>query len=557
MTQTLETSNPDVAAWHRETLATDLPAPTLVQLFDLLEGAAPKGDRFRRGQLPRFLQVHNHYIVPGRWQPRTTFDEAALQELADDIERRGIINPLKVFVNRSGKFELIAGERRLKAARLAGVGLVPIEVIEGSADDIHEMSIIDNLQREDLKPLEEGEAYQRMFRELNISEAELARRLGKSRGHIQQRRALAAAAPVVREAIESGEINLTLARNIAMGTDNHKLQKKALTALKKRLNTGARTDEKHVREIVGDIVMKNAADKLKELGWNVKDGYVWGGSERPRQWEASEMTAAVNEQRRPPGEPPAPGEPTAEQEYMLQARYHDYYFKERSYAPWLVYSDRETYRATFYSAAEIPDLVMQIRRDLDDLQKRFGEQGWSLSLTEQGHFHVTHPNGRHNSLLNWSACENFLQRIIAGEEGTDKAADHRYQWECQHCHKRHMHPEVKYLKLGYQTVCQSCYDVAVQRTAELRDEIKQEHGMLIVRMDVDLLRRTLKRFHDAGDAISKVRGTSFENHRNRWQRLLKFDADQLREVYLDCLAEDAYTLEREEQAHGKLGGDDE
>lgn len=480
-------------------------------------------------------------------------EEAALQELADDIERRGIINPLKVFVNHSSKFELIAGERRLRAARLAGVGLVPIEVIEGSADDIHEMSIIDNLQREDLKPLEEGEAYQRMFQELKISEAELARRLGKSRGHIQQRRALAAAAPVVREAIENGEINLTLARNIAMGTDNHKLQKQALTRLKKRMSTGARTGEAHVREIVADVVMKNAAAKLKELGWNVLDGYVWGGEERPRQWEGSEMTTAVNEQRRPPGEAPAPGEPTAEQEYMLKARYHDYYFKEGKFTPWLVYSDRETYRATFYSAAEIPDLVLQIGRDFADLQKRFSEQGWSLNLTEGGHFHVAHPNGRHSSLLNWSACESFLQRIIAGEEGTDKHADHRYQWVCQHCQKRFMHPDTPYLKLGYQTVCQGCYDVAIQRTAALRDEIKQEHGMLIVRMDVDLLRRTLKRFHSAGYAIEKIKGKSFENQRNQWQRLQQFDADQLREVYLDCLAEDAFSLEREIRAHGELG----
>lgn len=554
--QQLETRDPNVFAWHQSTQATDLPAPTLGELLELLEEAAPAANDgpFQRGRLPRFLQVHNHYIDPGRWQPRKEFEPEALQELADDIKKRGIINPLKVFINKQQRFELIAGERRLRAARLVDVGLVPIEVIEGTAQQLQEMSVIDNLQRENLKPMEEGEAYQRMFQELGVSEAELARRLGKSRGYIQQRRALATAAPVVREAIENGEINLTLVRNIVMGTDNPKLQKKALTALKKRLNTGARTDEKHVREIVGDIVMKNAADKLKELGWNVKDGYVWGGSERPRQWEANEMTAAVNEQRRPPGEPPAPGEPTSEQAYILQARYHDYYFKEDKYKPWLVYSDRETYQATFYSLEEIPDLTLQIGRDFADLQKRFNEHGWHLNLTEQGHFHVTHPNGRHNSLLNWSACENFLQRIIAGEEGTDKQADHRYQWECQHCHKRFTHPEAKYLKLGYHNLCQGCYDVAVQRTAELREEIKQEHGMLIVRMDADLLRRTLKRFHDAGDSISKVRGNTFENHRNRWLRLQQFDAEQLREVYLDCLAEDAYMLEREKQAYGELTG---
>jgi ParB/RepB/Spo0J family partition protein len=450
-----------------------------------------------------------------------------------------------VFVNGKQQFELIAGERRLRAARLADVGLVPIEVIEGSADDIHEMSIIDNLQREDLKPLEEGEAYQRMFRELNISEAELARRLGKSRGHIQQRRALAAAAPVVREAIENGEINLTLARNIAMGTDNPKLQKKALTALKKRLNTGARTEEKHVREIVQDVVRKDAGDTLKKLGWNVLDGYIWGGNEKPRHWEAAEMTQAAKEQRRPEGEPPAPGELTPEQEYMIQVRYFDYY-KDEKFQPWLVFTDRESYRPEFFSHAEIPDLILDIGREFASLQKLFKSYGYELKINNHGSLIVSHPKGAERNCLSLKGVRDFLEQVEAGKVNPEQRS-HGYQWICQHCLKKfHSLSDESNLWLSRDHVCRTCYDVAMQRIASLREEIKQEHGMLIVRMNTDLLRRLLDRFHGSGatGAIWKVKSKGTEAREAAIQRLQQADEELLREVLLDCLAEDEYERQR-------------
>jgi ParB/RepB/Spo0J family partition protein len=542
MTQHLELSNPDMAEWHKQTQATDLPAPTLGELLDLLEHASKKRDgRYQRGNLPRFLQVHNHYIQPGRWQPRKAFDEAALQELADDVQRRGIINPLKVFVNEKELFELIAGERRLRAARLAGLGLVPIEIVEGTPEEIHEMSIIDNLQREGLSPLEEGEAYQQMFQQLGVSEAELARRVGKSRGHVQQRRALAAAAPQVREALEAGEINLTLARNIAMGTDSQKLQKKALAALKKRLGTGARTEEKHVREIVSDIVRKETQEKLKTLGWIVLDGYIWGGSERPRHWEAAEMTQAVNEQRRPTGDLPAPGELTEEQKHIIKARYFEYY-KDEKFQPWLVFTDRHTYRPAFFSYAEIPDLVLDIGREFAELRQQFEKHGYELLMSEAGSLEAKHPRGHTRHSLSLKDLEAFLADLEAGKIDPAKEAQPQgFQWVCQHCAKRLHSRTSTPQRFGHFQLCQNCYDVAKQRIAELREEIKQEHGMLIVRMDAPLLRRMLFRFHSSttGDAIWNVKGYG-HTAQHQWEKLQQADEEQLREVLLDCLTEDEY-----------------
>lgn len=540
MTQHLELTNPDVRQWHEQAQATDLPAPTLGELLDLLEHASQKRDgRYQRGKLPRFLQVHNHYIQPGRWQPRKAFDEAALQELADDVQRRGIINPLKVFVNEKQLFELIAGERRLRAARLAGLGLVPIEVVEGTPEEIQEMSIIDNLQREDLSPLEEGEAYQQMFQQLGVSEAELARRVGKSRGHVQQRRALAAAAPQVREALEAGDINLTLARNIAMGTDKPKLQKKALTALKKRLGTGARTEEKDVREIVSNIVRQDAQESLKALGWTMLDGYVWGGSEKPRHWEAAEMTQAVNEQRRPTGELPEPGELTEEQKYTIKARYFEYY-KDEKFRPWLVFSDRATYRPVFFSYAEIPDLALDIGREFAELRQQFEKHGYELLMSQAGSLKAKHPRGHTRHSLSLKDLREFLADLEAGKiDPAQEAQPQGYQWTCQHCNKRLHTRTSQPQRFGNYQICQDCYDVAMQRIAELREEIKQEHGMLIVRMDALLLRRMLFRFSGSlnGSAIWQVKAYA---HTARWEHLEQIDEEQLREVLLDCLAEDEY-----------------
>lgn len=119
-------------------------------------------------------------IEPNKNQPRKEFNEDALQELADSIKQFGVIEPL-VVVKRKGYYELIAGERRWRAARLAGLKEVPVVIKDYDDQQIVEIALIENIQREDLNPIEEAHAYERLIQEFNLTRDEVAERVSKSR----------------------------------------------------------------------------------------------------------------------------------------------------------------------------------------------------------------------------------------------------------------------------------------------------------------------------------------------------------------------------------------
>ena len=119
-------------------------------------------------------------IEPNKNQPRKEFNEDALQELADSIKQFGVIEPL-VVVKRKGYYELIAGERRWRAARLAGLKEVPVVIKDYDDQQIVEIALIEKIQREDLNPIEEAHAYERLIQEFNLTQDEVAERVSKSR----------------------------------------------------------------------------------------------------------------------------------------------------------------------------------------------------------------------------------------------------------------------------------------------------------------------------------------------------------------------------------------
>lgn len=119
-------------------------------------------------------------IEPNRAQPRTRFDEDALHELADSIKQYGIIEPI-VVQKRDNHYEIIAGERRWRAARIAGLKEVPVVIKEYSEDEIFTIALIENIQREDLNPIEEAVAYQKLIQELKLKQDEVAEKVSKSR----------------------------------------------------------------------------------------------------------------------------------------------------------------------------------------------------------------------------------------------------------------------------------------------------------------------------------------------------------------------------------------
>ena len=127
-----------------------------------------------------FLYCGIEEIVPSRYQPRKGFNEKKLAELADSIKEKGIIEPL-IVRKTDGGYELIVGERRWRAAQSAGIKEVPVIVRDVTTDEALELALVENLQREDLNPLEEAEAYKRLMEEFQYTQEELAKRIGKDR----------------------------------------------------------------------------------------------------------------------------------------------------------------------------------------------------------------------------------------------------------------------------------------------------------------------------------------------------------------------------------------
>ena len=145
-------------------------------------------------------------------QPRKRFDDESLQELADSISQHGIIQPLTVRKLSSGYYQIIAGERRWRAARLAGLQEVPVIVIEADDRKAAELAMIENLQREDLNPMEEAACFQSLIESYHMTQEEAAQRVGKSRSAVTNALRLLGLTPSVRKLVEEGKLSAGHAR---------------------------------------------------------------------------------------------------------------------------------------------------------------------------------------------------------------------------------------------------------------------------------------------------------------------------------------------------------
>lgn len=145
-------------------------------------------------------------------QPRKRFDDESLQELADSISQHGIIQPLTVRKLSSGYYQIIAGERRWRAARLAGLQEVPVIVIDADDRKAAELAMIENLQREDLNPMEEAAGFQSLIESYHMTQEEAAQRVGKSRSAVTNALRLLGLTPSVRKLVEEGKLSAGHAR---------------------------------------------------------------------------------------------------------------------------------------------------------------------------------------------------------------------------------------------------------------------------------------------------------------------------------------------------------
>jgi ParB family chromosome partitioning protein len=195
-------------------------------------------------------QVDIESIVPNPFQPRKTFIEESLQELAASVKEHGIIQPLLVRRTAAG-YEIIAGERRLRASKMAGLTAVPVIIREINDKEMAELAMIENLQREDLHYLEEAEGYQQLLTSFGFTQEELAQRVGKNQSTIANKLRLLRLDSNVRQVLVADNLTERHARAL-LKLDNVDKQQEALAAVRaNKLNV--RETEELVEGIIDDI----------------------------------------------------------------------------------------------------------------------------------------------------------------------------------------------------------------------------------------------------------------------------------------------------------------
>lgn len=200
-------------------------------------------------------------VEPRLEQPREYFDEAALQELADSIAQYGLIQPITVRKLDTGYYQIIAGERRWRASRLAGLTEVPVRVIEADDRRTAELALVENLQREDLNPIEEAKGYRTLIEEYGLTQEEAARSVGRSRPAITNAmRLLSLSAPVL-EMVEKGELSAGHARALVPLSDE-KLQLEAANEVKNKNLSVRKTEQLAARLAKGPKMEKPVTDPL-------------------------------------------------------------------------------------------------------------------------------------------------------------------------------------------------------------------------------------------------------------------------------------------------------
>ena len=170
------------------------------------------GEEALKSEAAGSLYVDISQVEPCASQPRKAFDEAALAELAESIRIHGIIQPLTVRKLSSGYYQIIAGERRWRAARLADLREVPVVVVEADDRKAAELAMIENLQREDLNPMEEAAGFHTLIETYHMTQEEAAAQVGKSRSAVANALRLLSLAPSVAALVESGKLSAGHAR---------------------------------------------------------------------------------------------------------------------------------------------------------------------------------------------------------------------------------------------------------------------------------------------------------------------------------------------------------
>ena len=210
------------------------------------------------GQAAMLLRLEE--IEPNRSQPRREFDEGALQELAESIRRHGVLQPLLVRPIFSGGYQIVAGERRWRAARIAELKEIPAVVREMSDSEVMQLALIENLQREDLNPLEEAQGYQSLIETYGMTQEEVAGTVGKSRPAVANALRLLNLPEKIRAMVEKGSLSAGHARALLSFPDEAQMLEAAKAA----------ADGASVRQIEKMAQRANSRPKTKKTSSRVK-----------------------------------------------------------------------------------------------------------------------------------------------------------------------------------------------------------------------------------------------------------------------------------------------
>ena len=222
-------------------------------------------------------------IQPNRYQPRLEFDESALEELKESVKEFGVLQPLLVRKVSDNRYELIAGERRLRAAKLAGLTEVPVEVREYNNEEIAQIALIENIQRENLNAMEEAKAYERLMKDFKLTQETVAKKVGRSRSHIANFLRLLNLAEQVQAYVANGSLSMGQAKPL-LALENKDLQMEAADYIQSK-ELSARQSEQLVKKLLEnpdllheqsgertarekplqDVFIRDAVDKLTQM----------------------------------------------------------------------------------------------------------------------------------------------------------------------------------------------------------------------------------------------------------------------------------------------------
>ena len=213
------------------------------------------------GPIKGLRTVPVELLRPGRFQPRRVFDQAAIDDLVESVREKGVLQPILVrrHPNDGESFEIIAGERRWRAAQAASLHQVPIIIRELTDREALEVALIENLQRQDLSPLEEAQGYRRLMDDFSHTQEELAKTVGKSRSHVANMMRLLTLPVPVKQMLDGGELSAGHARALLTSSDPVEL---ARQVVKKGLNV--RQTEKLVQKAPGKMKTRQPQDLDKD-----------------------------------------------------------------------------------------------------------------------------------------------------------------------------------------------------------------------------------------------------------------------------------------------------